>query len=175
MDSGRAAAGPRRSTRARTRVAACTALALAAGMLLAAPAAQADEAPMPDRTAVRPKAAAPLPTLELPRPASRGAFGAEAGGLPAEPRSDVDGDGRSDMISQNVAGRVLVDPVNGEPYEYGFEDGVNASPGVFYKDVFSAAGLRADSTVVFTLTQTGRLSAYTNYGTYGQVFWSGQG
>lgn len=174
-ESGRAAAGPRRSTRARTRVAACTALALAAGMLLAAPAAQADETPVQDRTAVRPKAAAPLPTFELPRPAGHGASVAEDGALPAKPRSDVDGDGQSDMLSQNVAGRVLVDPVNGEPYEYGFEDGANASPGVFYKDVFSAAGLRADSTVVFTLTQTGRLSAYTNYGTYGQVFWSGQG
>ncbi|MGW2119610.1 hypothetical protein ACWCPH_30355, partial [Streptomyces zhihengii] len=45
MERGRDAAGPRRDTRARVRVAACTALALAAGTLLSAPAAAAGENP----------------------------------------------------------------------------------------------------------------------------------
>jgi hypothetical protein len=173
MDSGRAAAGPRRSTRARTRVAACTALALAAGMLLAAPAAQADEAPMPDRTAVRPKAAAPLPTLELPRPASRGAFGAEAGALPAEPRSDVDGDGRSDMILQDQNGVVNVS-TGAESHELVLQDGQGSYYQV-YKDVFSAAGLREDGPVHFTLSSAGRLSAYANDPHSPIRYWSGGG
>jgi hypothetical protein len=172
-ESGRAAAGPRRSTRARTRVAACTALALAAGMLLAAPAAQADETPVQDRTAVRPKAAAPLPTLDLPRPANSDAFSAQDGALPAAPRSDVDGDGWSDLILQDLNGVVNVS-TGAESHELVLQDGQGSQYQV-YKDVFSAAGLREDGPVHFTLSSVGRLSAYAN-DPYSPVrYWSGSG
>ncbi|MEV4684556.1 FG-GAP repeat domain-containing protein [Streptomyces kurssanovii] len=173
MDSGRAATGPRRSTRARTRVAACTALALAAGMLLAAPAAQADEAPMPDRAAARPKVAAPLPTLELPRAAEGGSFSAEDGALPAKPRSDVDGDGASDMILQDLNGVVNVSTGAGS-HELVLQDGQGSQYQV-YRDAFSAAGLREDGPVHFTLSSVGRLSAYANDLHSPVRYWSGSG
>ncbi|MFF8844922.1 FG-GAP repeat domain-containing protein [Streptomyces sp. NPDC015127] len=177
MESGRAAAGPRRNTRARVRVAACTALALAAGMLLAAPAAQADETPAPNRTVERPKAggAAQPPSLDLPRPdVNRGAFSAQDEGAPlAAPRSDVDGDGWSDMVLQGLDGTVWVD-TGAESHELGYY--VPGETGTqIYKDVFTAAGLRPDGPVHFTLTAAGRLSAFTNDLYYPSHFWSGHG
>lgn len=177
MESGRAAAGPRRNTRAHVRVAACTALALAAGMLLAAPAAQADETPAPNRTVERPKArdAAQPPSLDLPRPdVNRGAFSAQETGAPlAKPRSDVDGDGWSDLILQDLGGTVYVD-TGAESHELSYH--VSGETGTqVYKDVFTASGLNPSGPVHFTLTAAGRLSAYTNDLYYPSNFWSGHG
>ncbi|NWF27171.1 VCBS repeat-containing protein [Streptomyces sp. PKU-EA00015] len=163
------------------RLAACTALALSvtAGALLASPApAFADEPPAPRATVEQPaRDAGQLPSLDLPRPeVNRGAFSAQEEGAPlAAPRSDVDGDGWSDMLFQNVAGRVFVSTGNGEPYEYRFDDGIHESIGQFYKDVFSVAGLREGGPVHFTLTSTGRLSAYANSADHASIYWSGTG
>ncbi|MEV4331409.1 VCBS repeat-containing protein [Streptomyces sp. NPDC049597] len=172
---------PKRTGRpaATRRLAACTALTLSvtAGALLAAPApAFADEPPAP-RTAVEQPArdAAQLPRLDLPRPeVNRGAFSAQDEGAPlAEPRSDVDGDGWSDMVLQSLDGTVYVD-TGAESHEVTYylsgESGTQS-----YKDVFTAAGLQPNGPVHFTLTAAGRLSAYTNDLYYPSNFWSGHG
>ncbi|MEU0372732.1 hypothetical protein ABZ070_21175 [Streptomyces sp. NPDC006283] len=179
LESGRPAATPHRSFGGRSRVAACTALALAAGMLLAAPAAHADDAPAPLPTMERPAPGAgeeqPSSTLERPR-VNRGAFSAQDEGAPlAAPRSDVNGDGWSDMISQGLDGRVWVNTFDGsDPYVYGLTDYYGSSEQV-YKDVFSVAGLRSDGPVHFTLSATGRLTAFANDPNYPSSFWSGTG
>ncbi|MFC9267741.1 FG-GAP repeat domain-containing protein [Streptomyces zhihengii] len=171
MESGRVAAGSRRNTRARVRVAACTALALAAGMLLSAPAAQADENPAPHRGIELPAAGAELPRLDLPRPdVNKGAFTAQDADAPlAAPRSDVDGDGWSDIVLQGLGGTVFVD-TGDSVWEPTYQD-----DGSQIKDVFLAAGLRDDGPVHFTLSATGTLSAYVNDLYYPSRYWSGGG
>ncbi|MFF7815776.1 FG-GAP repeat domain-containing protein [Streptomyces sp. NPDC007945] len=78
------------------RIAACTALALSAGMLLASPAVAQ---PTPPPTAEQPRhAATPLPDLDLsPLRAGATARTAEAGD-PLASRFDVDGDGFTDIL-----------------------------------------------------------------------------
>ncbi|MGW0701537.1 FG-GAP repeat domain-containing protein [Streptomyces sp. NPDC002867] len=161
------------------RLAACTALALSvtAGALLASPApAFADEPPAPRATVEQPaRDAGQLPRLTLPRPeVNRGAFSAQDEGAPlAPPRSDVDGDGWSDILLQSIDGTVYVD-TGAESHEISYY--VSGETGTqTYKDVFTAAGLHPDGPVHFTLTAAGRLSAYTNHLYYPNNFWSGHG
>lgn len=171
MESGRVAAGSRRNTRARVRVAACTALALAAGMLLSAPAAQADENPAPRGGVERPAVDAQPPRLDLPRPdVNKGAFSAQDADAPlAAPRSDVDGDGWSDIVLQGIGGKVFVE-TGDSVWEPAYQD-----DGSQIKDIFLAAGLRDAGPVHFTLSSTGQLSAYTNDLYYPYRYWSGSG
>ncbi|QNP67451.1 FG-GAP repeat domain-containing protein [Streptomyces genisteinicus] len=171
MESGRTPAGSRRNTRARVRVAACTALAIAAGMLMSAPAAQADENPAPHRGIERPAPDAQLPRLDLPRPdVNKGAFSAQDADAPlAAPRSDVDGDGWSDIVLQGLGGTVFVD-TGDAVWEPTYQD-----DGSQIKDVFLAAGLRDGGPVHFTLSATGVLSAYTNDLYYPSRYWGGAG
>ncbi|MFI2371976.1 FG-GAP repeat domain-containing protein [Streptomyces sp. NPDC018833] len=158
------------------RVAAGTAIALAAGMLLAAPAAHAENAPAPRPTVERPGSGdTALPSLDLPRPeVNRGALSSLDEGAPlAAPRSDVDGDGWSDMIFLRNDGQVIVS-TGAEAHEMNFSDGYGSGSQVF-KDVFSVAGLRPDGPVHFTLSASGRLAAHVNDPYYPSVYWSGTG
>ncbi|MFE5945250.1 FG-GAP repeat domain-containing protein [Streptomyces sp. NPDC056480] len=98
-----------RSTRA--RLAACTALVLSAGMLLATP-ASADR-PAPPHTAVEKPTAGftPPPTRPLPGTAragdsARASAAAVAGSRVPDPLSDFDGDGVSDLIYRGWDGNV---------------------------------------------------------------------
>ncbi|MFE7381584.1 FG-GAP-like repeat-containing protein [Streptomyces zhihengii] len=172
MERGRDAAGPRRDTRARVRVAACTALALAAGTLLSAPAAAAGE--NPGRGFQRPVSDARVPGVAPLRADAGGggaAFGARAAA--AVPRSDVDGDGLSDMIVQDANGVVQVS-TGTTAHELVYDDGQGSAYQVF-KDVFATGGLRADGPVHFTLSASGRLSAYANDVYTPSRYWSGGG
>ncbi|WP_261994126.1 FG-GAP-like repeat-containing protein [Streptomyces sp. t39] len=180
METGRPAAGPNRFSGGRTRVAACTALALAAGMLLAAPAAHADDAPVPLPSVERPVPGAgeQQPTSTLKRsPAKRGAISAQDEGAPlAAPRSDVNGDGWSDLISQGLDGSVWVHTFDGNnPSVLGLHDPYDGTSAHVHKDIFSVAGLRSDGPVHFTLSSTGRLTAFANDTTYPSAYWSGTG
>ncbi|WP_369144692.1 FG-GAP repeat domain-containing protein [Streptomyces sp. R44] len=99
-----------RSTRAR-RVAACTALALSAGMLLAGPASADTPAPAPK--AVKKEASSfSIPKLSLPKQDSgrAGIASAEAGSLLL---SDLDYDGYEDMILRGVDGELYSSTTTG--------------------------------------------------------------
>ncbi|MFF9341012.1 MULTISPECIES: FG-GAP-like repeat-containing protein [unclassified Streptomyces] len=89
------------------RVAACTALALSAGMLLASPAV-AEPAPRPSAAEQPRRAAAPLPSPDLSKlrggATARTAQAAEA--LPS--RFDVDGDGATDVLYRDWSGELGV-------------------------------------------------------------------
>ncbi|MEV6395751.1 VCBS repeat-containing protein [Streptomyces sp. NPDC051907] len=180
MVSGSAAGTRSRPAR---RIAACTALALSAGMLLAVP-AQADDAPSP-RGAIGQTApgAEEQPTLRLPKAGAkssgerRAAARAEAADAPvAKPRSDVDGDGFSDLFYRAQNGKIFVAPSAGTAsHEYDFDAGVHQSPDESYKDVFSIGGFEA-APVHFTLGASGRLTAYGSSTAQGaSVLWSGTG
>lgn len=169
---------PARSTRAR-RLAACTALVLSAGMLLAAPASADDAAP--HRTAVGQSAPSldRLPSLTLPEhPArkSRAAAveGAAAAVLPAKPRLDLDGDGYSDTMYRAINGKVYVEPSTGaDSYEYSVYGGADQQ----FKDLVAPGDLDGDGSPEFlTLSATGTLSLHQSQGSYsGYPTWSGQG
>ncbi|MEU1282446.1 FG-GAP-like repeat-containing protein [Streptomyces sp. NPDC005805] len=176
MESGRAAASSHRTRRRRVRVAACTALAVAAGMLLAAPTAQAatPAGPGPVVEPEAPEAKAPGLKLDRAPAAPRGEFSAQDAGAPlALPRSDVDGDGLSDLIFQDLDGSFYVS-TGSDTYEYPFYSST-ASSGEVHKDVFSASGMRNGGPAHFTLTAAGRLTAYDSYTDSAYGFYSGTG
>ncbi|MCB8906298.1 MULTISPECIES: VCBS repeat-containing protein [unclassified Streptomyces] len=94
-----------RFTRAR-RLAACTALAVSAGMLLATPASAGSPAPRPgvetDRSAAEQPLMPSTPTAAKTDARVAGTEGAALAG--AGPRSDVDGDGLSDLVVRESDG-----------------------------------------------------------------------
>ncbi|MFJ3103143.1 FG-GAP repeat domain-containing protein [Streptomyces sp. NPDC086835] len=161
------------------RVATCTALALSAGMLLAAVPAHADDNPAPHAPVER---VAPsvedlrkpsLPRLRSDEPAAQNpSFGAEI--AVARPRSDVDGDGYSDLLHRAWDGQYYVS-ASGSPETYPYPLGNSSET---YKDAFSVAGLdpaAPDTPTHFTLSATGRLSSYSSTVYGGDLVWSGTG
>ncbi|MFB8209160.1 MULTISPECIES: VCBS repeat-containing protein [unclassified Streptomyces] len=173
---------PARSKRAR-RLAACTALVLSAGMLLAAPASADDTAPAPHRaTQPRVPAADAQPTLTLPAPTAKkksraaGAAGAKAAVVPAAPRFDVTGDGYSDMLYRAIDGNLYISPAgNADNYAYYIgEDDLNEK----YKDIITPGDLNHDgSPEILTLTASGKLSLRSGQDSTGASYpyWSGTG
>ncbi|MFI6963473.1 FG-GAP repeat domain-containing protein [Streptomyces sp. NPDC050255] len=169
---------PARSKRA-GRIAACTALVLSAGMLLAAPASADDTAPR--RTAVEQSAPAigELPSLSLPKhPAKKsgaaGVEGAAAAVVPAKPRLDLDGDGYSETMYRAIDGKVYVEPSTGaDSYEYS----IYGADGVQLKDLVAPGDLDGNgSPELLTLTASGTLSLYQSQSTSSSyATWSGQG
>ncbi|MGQ4485742.1 FG-GAP-like repeat-containing protein [Streptomyces sp. 372A] len=173
---------PARTKRAR-RLAACTALVLSAGMLLAAPASADDAAPAPHRaTQPRVPAADPQPTLTLPAPTAKkksraaGVDGVKAAVVPALPRFDVDGDGISDTLYRGINDHYYLVPANGaDSYEF------TVSTGDFeerLKDVITPGDLNGDgSPELLTLSATGTLAIHQILGTSntGYADWSGTG
>ncbi|MGW1124959.1 FG-GAP repeat domain-containing protein [Streptomyces sp. NPDC002526] len=173
---------PARSKRAR-RLAACTALVLSAGMLLAAPASADDTAPAPHRaTQPRVPAADAQPTLTLPAPTAKkksraaGAAGAKAAVVPAAPRFDVDGDGYSDTLYRGIDGHYYLIPANGaDSYEFTVNAGDYEER---LKDVITPGDLNGDGKPeLLTLTSGGKLSIHQLLGTStaGYADWSGTG
>ncbi|MFI6893782.1 FG-GAP repeat domain-containing protein [Streptomyces sp. NPDC050256] len=168
---------PARSKRA-GRIAACTALVLSAGMLLAAPASADDTAPR--RTAVEQSAPAigELPSLSLPKhPAKKsgaaGVEGAAAAVVPAKPRLDVDGDGYSDTVYRGIDGTVYVSTSTAE-HEYT----INGDPYEQYKDLVAPGDLNGDGKPeILSLTATGTLSLHQGESENGVGYatWSGKG
>ncbi|MGQ4485743.1 FG-GAP repeat domain-containing protein [Streptomyces sp. SAS_281] len=181
MEPGRFAV---RSKRAR-RIAACTALVLSAGMLLAAPASADDPAPAPaGATSQSTAELGGQPTLNLPKPAAKkksgaaGAAGAQTPSavVPAKPRADLDGDGRSDQLYRGLDGDVYAstDAEGGShPYKIDSADAFEMS-----KDIITPGDLDGDGKAeVLTLSATGTLSLHRSLGAdgAGPATWSGNG
>ncbi|MEV6200991.1 FG-GAP-like repeat-containing protein [Streptomyces sp. NPDC051771] len=142
------------------RIAACTALALSAGMLLASPAVAQ---PTPPPAAEQPRrAAAPLPDLDLsPLRSGATARTAEAGAvLPS--RFDVDGDGFTDVLYRNWDATLGVvpssDATGGEWYRSGAaevpmdlvplgDQNGNGQPEVLVLTQYGKAELHGDATL----------------------------
>ncbi|MFI1397408.1 FG-GAP repeat domain-containing protein [Streptomyces sp. NPDC020681] len=174
MEPGRFSAPFRRAR----RIAACTALAVSAGMLLAVPAAADDTPPAPVEQT---KPVFQHPTLTLPKSApkatgtgdSRVTVEAQDDVPVAKPRADIDGDGYSELIYRGIDNQIWVTPSNGDPdYVYNFAS--SEAENERYKDVFTVAGLEATGPVHFTLLSSGRLAAHRN-GSGGLNIWFGTG
>ncbi|MFJ3586373.1 FG-GAP repeat domain-containing protein [Streptomyces sp. NPDC090127] len=161
------------STRAR-RVAACTALALSAGMLLATPASADDASPRP--VAEVPEPAFTLPAqLNLPtKDTARAGTAASTAGT-QRLRFDIDLDGTSDLIFRAANNKVFTLPTTAEGAEFYRNDGASS----LAKDIIPIGDQDGDGTgrpEVLVLSQTGTLSLYGDAETtYGNFRWSGGG
>ncbi|MFF4170896.1 FG-GAP repeat domain-containing protein [Streptomyces sp. NPDC001744] len=150
LDSGRA-----------RRVAACTALALSAGMLLAGPASADLPAPRPVlRKPAGPALRAPAP-VPPPVPAGTGGriAGASAAGTP--PRFDFDADGRSDLVFRDYNGQLRIVQLTSPASQELLRSGGDMS---FVKDVITIGDQDAagGSPELLTLSSDGKLVMYTN-------------
>ncbi|WP_406291060.1 FG-GAP repeat domain-containing protein [Streptomyces sp. NBC_00209] len=181
MEPGRSVVRSKRAS----RTAACTALVLSAGMLLAAPASADDPAPAPSgATAQYTPASGGQPTLNLPKRTAKkksgaaGAAGAQTPSavVPAKPRADLDGDGRSDQLYRGLDGDLYAstDAEGGShPYKIDSADAFEMS-----KDIITPGDLDGDGKAeVLTLSATGTLSLHRSLGAdgAGPATWSGNG
>ncbi|TWG03534.1 VCBS repeat protein [Streptomyces brevispora] len=178
METGRSV--PARSKRAR-RIAACTALVLSAGMLLAAPASADNAAPAP--SGATPKSAPELgsqPTLVLPKRTAKesgaaGVAGTRAAAVPVKPRLDVDGDGHGDLMYRGLDGELyaITNTTGAGPYMIRRDDNEEMA-----KDIIAPGDLDGDGTSdVITLSATGKLSLrqHSTWSGTGPITWSGTG
>ncbi|MFC9385223.1 FG-GAP repeat domain-containing protein [Streptomyces venezuelae] len=143
------------STRGR-RVAACTALALSAGMLLAGPASAGTPAPVP--SAEKKASAFTPPTLHLPKKDGARAGAAAAGAVPLT-LSDLDQDGIDDLIFRAVDGELYSSPstaANSTFDLFRFED--------VPKDIIPIGnqGGNTAEPEVLVLSENGTLTLYTD-------------
>ncbi|MEU1365637.1 VCBS repeat-containing protein [Streptomyces sp. NPDC005803] len=177
MEPGRRAL-PARSKRA-GRIAACTALVLSAGMLLAAPASADDTAPHRS-VAERPTASAgPRPALTLPEHTARkqkaaAAPGAGDAAVAAKPRADFDGDGYSDLIYRSYDSELYITPNNAGESAFDIPGG----PPSAFKDIIPAGDRTGDGIAdLLTLSPYGELSLHTGYSVSGAsgAIWTGKG
>ncbi|PZT72228.1 MULTISPECIES: FG-GAP repeat domain-containing protein [unclassified Streptomyces] len=180
MEPGRSVT---RSKRAR-RIAACTALVLSAGMLLAAPASADDSATAPSgATAQNTPELGAQPTLTLPKRSAKkksdasAAPGAQSPSavVPAKPRADLDGDGYSDMLYRGLDGNLyaITDSSGSHAYTI-YSDDQFETP----KDIITPGDLDGGGMAeVLTLSASGKLSLYQSWGadSTGYVTWSGNG
>ncbi|MCB5167922.1 VCBS repeat-containing protein [Streptomyces bambusae] len=158
------------------RIAACTAVALAAGALLAGPATAAGSADRPHAAADRSVPSLDArPKLELPQGAARGTFAAGADG--AAPRYDFDADGQADILYRAIDGHYYI----ARPH-LGIDDvelTLGENENVDYKDVIPVGRVDADRYGdLLTLTTDGRLSLYRGKSAANTDFtpvWSGGG
>ncbi|MGW1764717.1 FG-GAP repeat domain-containing protein [Streptomyces sp. NPDC002073] len=161
------------------RLAACTAVAaLAAGTLLATPAAAA---PATDRPHGRAEQGAPQltgrPGPFVPKGAAPRTALAAAATL--APRFDADRDGITDMLYQGLNGRYYVNPGGAEDH-FAYQVGQATADGSYaYKDVIPVGDPDHDrDTNVLALTADGTLGLFNGIGTSGTAYspsWSGRG
>ncbi|MEU3375131.1 VCBS repeat-containing protein [Streptomyces sp. NPDC006711] len=160
-------------TKRASRLAACTALALSAGLLLAGPATADGGAP---HLPLTPPKTRPAPTLTLPhqsagaRKAPRAAVA--NGQAKAKPLFDVDNDGRSDLLYRAPNDKLYVSPDNGTPAQT-FANSLGA-----YKDLITPGDLGGSSAPeVLDLSPTGILTLHADVtmSGLGPGSWSGSG
>ncbi|MEU9951779.1 VCBS repeat-containing protein [Streptomyces sp. NPDC047939] len=170
MEPGRRAT-PARSKHAR-RIAACTALVLSAGMLLAAPASADDTAP--HRTVTeRPTSSAGLrPVLNLPKHTDRRQAAAASA---AKPRADFDDDGYSDLVYRTYDGELGISPSSVEG-SFAFE--IPGKDATAHKDIIPVGDQTGDGfSDLLTLSPYGSLTfraGMSGAGT-GNAEWTGKG
>ncbi|MGW5776813.1 FG-GAP repeat domain-containing protein [Streptomyces sp. NPDC003863] len=160
-----------RSQRAR-RLAGCTALALSAGMLLASPASA--DAPAPHAATEKPAQSPAAPSLRTV-PQTDGARAGLAGVTAERPpsRSDLDGDGQSDIIMR-IGGELHTATTNSEGAEFYRNNGDTS----FIKDVIPIGDQDKNGSgpEILTLSKFGWLSLYgDSTSSYGNYRWSGPG
>ncbi|MER5735431.1 VCBS repeat-containing protein [Streptomyces sp. NPDC002262] len=135
------------------RVAACTALALSAGMLLATPAVADTPAP---RASAEKQDPSFTPPQQLPRAGQDGArAGVAAAGAGSSLLSDLDGDGIDDLIFRALDGQLYTD-LSEDPFElYRYESGVA-------KDIIPIGDQGGDTTQpeVLVVSEDGTLTLY---------------
>ncbi|WP_406459065.1 VCBS repeat-containing protein [Streptomyces sp. NBC_00876] len=177
MEPGRSV--PARSKRAR-RIAACTALVLSAGMLLAAPASADDASPAPTGSApqLTPEPSdKPASTPTQPAAATSRAVAAEgtAAVVPAKPRLDLDHDGLSDLMYRDLKGVLYAKLSKAGTYQFTIYDNDRKE---VPKDII-APGELDDSgmPVLLTLSATGTLALHQsqNINNAHLPAWSGTG
>ena len=180
MEPGRSVVRSKRAS----RIAACTALVLSAGMLLAAPASADDSAPAPVGAAPQfaPEPGA-QPKLTLPaRPAKKKSDASRVAGaqspssvVPAKPLRDLDGDGYSDLMYRGLDGNLYASTDSSGTHAYGINsDDQYEMP----KDIITPGDLDGGGMAeVLTLSAAGKLSLYQSWGAdyTGYATWSGTG
>ncbi|MFE9561049.1 FG-GAP repeat domain-containing protein [Streptomyces sp. NPDC006487] len=155
------------------RIAACTALALAAGMILSGTSASAAEKPVPTPKVERPKTDDRATGVRPQAPATKGAARTAAASL--TPLLDVDGDGWSDILYRGLNDTSYLKTFNGQSDAEYYIDG--AGYGEDFKDVVTAGDLNRDGQPeLLTLSVAGKLSLLSanTAGTY-RTGWSGGG
>lgn len=155
------------------RIAACTALALAAGMILSGTSASAAEKPVPTPKVERPKTDDRATGVRPQAPATKGAARTAAASL--TPLLDVDGDGWSDILYRGLNDSSYLKTFNGQTDPEYYIDG-SGYDGDF-KDVVTAGDLNRDGQPeLLTLSVAGKLSLLSanTGGTY-RTGWSGNG
>ncbi|MCX4448700.1 VCBS repeat-containing protein [Streptomyces sp. NBC_01789] len=180
MEPGRSVPRPKRAR----RIAACTALVLSAGMLLAAPASADDSAPAPaGATPQFTPERGGQPTLTLPKRTAKKKSGASrapgaqspSSVVPANPRLDLDGDGYSDMMYRGLDGNLYAstDASGTHPYQINSNDQYEMPKDIITPGDLDGGGMAE----VLTLSASGTLSLYQSWGadSTGYVTWSGNG
>ncbi len=164
-----------RSTRS-GRIAACTALAVAAGMLLSGP-VSASEKPVPTAKSERPKSDDRATGTRPQAPAPKAKAGTRSATTAAAiaPLFDVDGDGAQDILYRGVNGTSYLKTFNEETDPEYYVEG--AGSGQDFKDVIPAGDLNRDgSPELLTLSVNGKLSLLTaDKYSAARTGWSGSG
>ncbi|WP_223279747.1 FG-GAP repeat domain-containing protein [Streptomyces sp. SDr-06] len=139
-------------TKRASRLAACTAIVLSAGMLLAGP-ASADTHPAGPHVAVEPAKPATQPTAQFPK---RKSAYATTSAVPSKPRFDLDHDGRSDLLVREPNDTLTLETGKNVP-----NPTVPNSYGTF-KDLIEPGDLDGDGNPeLLVLSPTGTLSLFT--------------
>ncbi|MFF7339556.1 FG-GAP repeat domain-containing protein [Streptomyces sp. NPDC008163] len=147
MEPGRSAVRPKRAS----RTAACTALVLTAGMLLAAP------------------ASADGPASGTPGAQSPSSV------VPAKPLRDLDGDGVSNMLYRDLDGILYTSTKSYGTHPYDID---SADPHEMFKDIITPGDLDGDGKPeILGLSVSGKLSLFRSTGEKGtgRATWSGNG
>ncbi|MFI6471775.1 FG-GAP repeat domain-containing protein [Streptomyces sp. NPDC050516] len=139
-------------TKRASRLAACTAIVLSAGMLLAGP-ASADANPAGPHVAAKPAKKFAQPSLQIPK--RKSAYAATTG-VPSKPRFDLDKDGRSDLLVREPDDSLTLETGKNVP-----NPTVANSYGSF-KDLIEPGDIDGDTNPeLLVLSATGKLSLYT--------------
>uniref|UniRef100_A0AAU2V7W0 VCBS repeat-containing protein n=1 Tax=Streptomyces sp. NBC_00003 TaxID=2903608 RepID=A0AAU2V7W0_9ACTN len=140
-------------TKRASRLAACTAIVLSAGMLLAGP-ASADTSPGGPRPAAQPAPPTPAPSAKLPK--RKAPYAATGSTATTKPRFDLDKDGISDLFYRSLKDQVFL-----EPWKIDTNPAVPNSFGAF-KDLVEPGDIDGDGNPeLLVVSPTGTLSLFS--------------